>query len=222
MRRFPSSGVVIALVIVLGPPRAPADQPRQESSATGTVPADAQGLPLNLDFETGTLADWTTGGTAFGGQPIEGDSVIGRRGDMRSGHAGRFWVGTYERAGDAPTGTLTSLPFRISKPFASFLVGGGSHATTRVELLRKDTGEVVFRASGDDREDLERVVVDLSQQVGQEIVIRLVDGESGGWGHINFDSFRLHDVRPCRRGGALGRSTSTRTPGLVPRRRHGR
>jgi len=196
MRRIPSSGVVIALVIMLGSPRAPADQPRPESSAAGTVPADVRGRPLNLDFETGTLADWTTGGTAFEGQPIEGDSVNRRRGDMRSGHAGRFWVGTYEKGGDAPTGTLTSAPFRVSKAFASFLVGGGSHATTCVELLRKDTGEVVFRASGDDREDLERVVVDLSRHVGREMVIRLVDGESGGWGHINFDDFRLHDVRP--------------------------
>ena len=88
------------------------------------------------------------------------------------------------------------MPFRVTKPFASFLVGGGSHAGTCVELVRKDTGEVIFRASGDDREDMERVVVDLSGHLGKEIVIRLVDAESGGWGHINFDDFRLHDTKP--------------------------
>jgi len=197
MRRIWSSCLVVALMIVSVPSRAPADEPKNESSPAGTVPADARGRPLNLGFETGTLEDWTTEGTAFQGQPIDGDTVTARRGDMRSGHAGRFWVGTYEKGGDLHTGTLTSVPFRISKPYASFLVGGGSRETTRVELLRKDTGEVVFRASGDDREDLERVVVDLSQHVGRDIMIRLVDGESGGWGHINFDDFRLHDAQPA-------------------------
>jgi len=197
MTRIWSFGLVVALVIVFGPSRARPDEPRNESSPAGTVPADARGRPLNLGFETGTLEDWTAEGTAFKGQPIEGDTVIGRRSDMRSSHAGRFWVGTYEKGGDLATGTLTSVPFRVSKPYASFLVGGGSQATTCVELIRKDTGQVLFRASGDDREDLERVVVDLAQHVGRDIVIRLVDGESGGWGHINFDDFRLHDTRPA-------------------------
>jgi putative membrane-bound dehydrogenase-like protein len=198
--------LIVALVSVLGPSPLPADPPRSESNSLGATPVDARGRPLNLDFETGTLADWTTSGTAFDGQPIEGDTVNRRRGDMRSGHAGRYWVGTFERRGDGPTGTLTSVPFRVTKPYASFLVGGGSRETTRVELLRRDNGEIVFRATGDDREDLERVVVDLSRHVGRDIMIRLVDDDTGGWGHINFDDFRLHDVPPNvprRRPGAL-------------------
>ena len=92
---------------------------------------------------------------------------------------------------------MTSAPFRVSKPFASFLVGGGSHETTCVELVRSDTQQVVFRVSGKDREDLERVVADLSAHQGKEIVIRLVDLESGSWGHINFDEFRLHETKPA-------------------------
>src|SRR5438093_11312313 len=109
MGRPPSSGVIIALVIFLGPPCARAAPPWQEPSPTGSVPTDAQGRPLNLGFETGTLADWTIEGAAFEGQPIEGDSVDRRRDDMRSGHTGRFWVGSYAKGGDAPTVTLTSL-----------------------------------------------------------------------------------------------------------------
>jgi putative membrane-bound dehydrogenase-like protein len=115
---------------------------------------------------------------------------------MHSGHDGRFWVGSFEKNGDVATGTLTSVPFRVSKAFASFLVAGGSQSTTCVELVRRDTGRVFYRASGDDCEDLERVVVDLSAHIGREIRVRLVDEASGGWGHINFDDFRLHDVRP--------------------------
>jgi putative membrane-bound dehydrogenase-like protein len=190
------SAFVAAVAVALCLAEIQADTPKDTREAAGSFPTDARGRPLNLGFETGTLVDWTPTGKAFDGQPIEGDRVHRRRGDMYSRHAGRFWVGSYETAGDAPQGTLTSVPFPVSKPFASFLVAGGSRARTCVELVRDDTGEVVFRVSGDDREDLERVVVDLSAHRGREIFIRLVDGESGGWGHINFDDFRLHDARP--------------------------
>ncbi len=92
-----------------------------------------------------------------------------------------------------------------------------------MELVRKDTGKIVFRASGDDIEDMERVVADLTEHLGKEIVIRLVDGETVGWGHINFDDFRLHDTKPAvppRR--RLRRWTSTSTPGSGPKRPRGR
>ena len=32
--------------------------------------------------------------------------------------------------------------------------------------------------------------------VGKEIFIRLVDDDTRGWGHVNFDDFRLHDQKP--------------------------
>ncbi len=196
MTRLLSFHFVVALLFVLGPVRALADDSTGNSGPTGTVPLDSAGRSLNLGFETGTLADWTAEGSAFGTLPIEGDTVSRRRGDMHSGHAGRFWVGSYETGGDDVTGSLTSVPFRVSKPFASFLVGGGSRAGTYVEIVRKETGQIIFRAAGDDREDLERVAVDLSGHLGQQIFIRIVDGEAGGWGHINFDDFRLHDTKP--------------------------
>ncbi len=59
-----------------------------EAGAGGVVPTDSAGRPLNLDFEAGSLADWTAEGDAFKGQPIEGDTVHRRRGDMHSRHAG--------------------------------------------------------------------------------------------------------------------------------------
>jgi putative membrane-bound dehydrogenase-like protein len=162
----------------------------------GLLPTDEQGRRLNLDFEAGTLANWLAEGDAFADQPIEGDTVSPRRGDMKSNHAGRFWIGTFERLGDEPTGTLTSAPFVISQPFASFLVAGGSHRGTRVELLLADSGQVIAEANGENTEDLGRVVVDLSKHQGKRLQIRLVDEVTGGWGHINFDDFRFHDERP--------------------------
>ena len=166
------------------------------SAADGTLPLGSTGQPLNLDFETGTLKDWVTAGEAFAKQPVRGDTVIPRRPDMPSRPAGNYWVGTYEIAGDGPQGTLTSAPFKVTQPFAGFLVAGGSQANTRVELVRADTQKVIFKTSGADSETLRPLVVDLREQLGKEIFIRLVDQESGGWGHINFDDFKLYAERP--------------------------
>ena len=162
----------------------------------GVVPVDARGVPLNLGFEDGTLKDWHAEGDAFAGKPVEGDAVSNRRKDMKSGHDGRFWVGSYERSGDPARGTLTSVPFRLTKPFASFLIGAGSFPTTRAEVVRLDDGVVIARASGDDSEDMKRAAFDLSPHLGREIFVRLVDDDTRGWGHVNFDDFRLHDQKP--------------------------
>jgi putative membrane-bound dehydrogenase-like protein len=162
----------------------------------GLLPIGPDGKALNLDFETGTLKDWTAEGDAFKNQPIKGDTVFGRRKDMKSQHQGQYWIGGYERHGDKPEGTLTSIPFKVTRPWASFLVGGGPWPTTGVELVRKDTGQVFFRASGIEEENLRRVVVDLKLHAEKEIFIRVVDKHSGHWGHVNFDDFRLHAAQP--------------------------
>src|SRR6516162_7389686 len=162
----------------------------------GILPLGADGKPLNLDFETGTLKDWKAEGDAFIGQPIKGDTVAKRRGDMKSQHQGDYWIGGYERNGDKPQGTLTSTPFKVTHPWASFLVGGGPWPETCVELVRNDTKKVFSRTSGIEEENLRRVAVDLRPHLGKEIFIRLVDRHSGHWGHINFDDFRFHSTKP--------------------------
>ena len=166
------------------------------AQSAGLPPADKDGKPLNLDFETGTLQDWSVEGNAFDKQPVRGDAVAVRRTDMKSGHAGEFWVGTFEAVGDEPQGRLTSVPFKVTQPFASFLVGGGSHEGTCVELVRADTKEVFFRISGNNDEAMRPVVVDLAKHGGKNMFIRVVDQVSGGWGHVNFDDFKLHAARP--------------------------
>jgi putative membrane-bound dehydrogenase-like protein len=168
-----------------------------EPDRGGLLPTGRDGKPLNLDFESGTLANWKAEGSAFAGQPVEGDTVFARRNDMHSQHAGRFWIGTYERAGDQPQGTLTSVAFEVTHPYASFLVAGGPHQETCVQIVRKDSGKTVYQTSGDTTEDLKPVAVDLREHLGKEVFIRLVDRQSGGWGHIDFDDFRFHDTRPA-------------------------
>lgn len=162
----------------------------------GTRPLGKDGIPLNLNFETGTLKDWTASGKAFDGQPIKGDTVSPRRGDMKSDHEGDYWIGTYEKQGDDPHGTLSSAPFKATHPYGSFLVGGGPWENTRIEIVRADTQQVIFKVSGNESENLRPVVVDLHPHQGKEIFVRIVDDQSGHWGHINFDDFRFHAENP--------------------------
>jgi len=138
--RTPLSAAVLfacsaALVQVQALAQAPAT-PAAPDPNGGTLPLSSAGQPLNLDFETGDLKDWTPTGDAFAKQPVQGDTVKPRRADMTSNHQGNFWIGTYERAGDKPTGTLTSVPFKVTQNYASFLVGGGPNEQTRVEIVR--------------------------------------------------------------------------------------
>src|SRR5438132_90988 len=80
-------------------------QAEAEPMPQGVLPVGADGKPLNLDFETGTLKDWTAEGDAFKGQPIKGDTVVKRRNDMKSRHQGQYWIGGYEIHQDKAQGT---------------------------------------------------------------------------------------------------------------------
>src|SRR5687767_13936756 len=169
------------------------------AESAGVLPKGTDGKSLNLDFEQGSLQDWTATGDAFEKQPVKGDTVSQRRSDMKSQHQGEYWIGTFENGrGDKAQGTLTSVPFKIEHGWASFLVGGGSLPKVRVELVLKDgqSERVVFRASGQDSESLRPIVANLTPYVGKQMVIRIVDQETGGWGHINFDNFRFYDKQP--------------------------
>lgn len=166
--------------------------------AASIKPTGEDGRVLNLDFEAGSLKDWTATGTAFDGMPAKGDAVNRRRADMVSGHRGEHWVGSYESHGDRAVGTLTSVPFAVTQPYASFLVGGGSGDKTRVDILNAASGQVLFRASGPDNEKMRAVFVNLRAFMGAKIQVRVVDEATTGWGHVNFDEFVFHDVPPPR------------------------
>ena len=159
-------------------------------------PKSDTGEVLNLGFESSSLKDWTATGTAFDAMPAKGDAVNRRRNDMTSGHRGEHWVGSYEAHGDAATGTLTSVSFTVSQPFASCLVGGGSGGKTRVEVVNAANGHVLFRASGPDNETMRPVYFDLRPFAGAKIFVRLVDEATSGWGHVNFDEFVFRDAAP--------------------------
>lgn len=161
-------------------------------------PVDETQRPLNLGFEEGTLNDWTAAGEAFKGQPVKGPIDVNRPfgAGKVSNHQGDFWIGGYEKLRDEPKGTLTSAPFKVTQPWASFLIGGGSLPGTRVEIVTKDDGKVIQTARGQNRENMARAPVDLRKFTGREIFVRIVDEEAPGWGHVNFDDFVFHAEEP--------------------------
>src|SRR5207237_3235321 len=79
-KKFEAGGNLRSIVIlVLGLMSAAVGVGAQ--TADGVLPTDAQGKPLNLDFETGTLKDWTASGDAFTGQRIKGEAIYAGRQD---------------------------------------------------------------------------------------------------------------------------------------------
>ncbi len=190
-----SSNSRLAPFLLAGPVvRQKADQVEDQ----GKVPEDS-GVALNLGFEKGVLEDWTATGDAFSDQPINQDGISSRWPAQVSNKDGDFFIAGYEKVQDRGQGTLTSRPFAVTHPFASFRIGGGQANSTRVELLvaeGKNKAEVIFSATGEDREQMRQVAVDLQQYQGQSIAIRLVDENEAAWGHLNFDDFRFHSQRP--------------------------
>ncbi len=164
------------------------------------VPPAVGGRPLNLDFESGTLQDWTATGDAFALIKVDP-----QRKDAQSAVAGAYWVSSGV-SGNSRRGTLSSKPFPVTHPYAAFLVSGGAFATTRVELVNAADNSVIYSISGADQAAFRPAVVDLRAYAGKEIFVRLVDEETGAptaaylrespWAHINFDDFRFYDARP--------------------------
>lgn len=193
----------------------------------------------NLGFEN-QLFNWTATGTAFNNQPVEGNTVISERVLTRMGLSNNgiggdywkgmpfpigfketYWIGTFEKGnGDAPTGTLTSMPLRTEKRYLTFLMGGGKDINRLyVELqVKKSDYEAVWGAGrrsfyGEtadgfarvnrqtpliNSEELFRYWFDLDAELNHQftnktIRVCIVDNKTSEWGHMNADDFMQID-----------------------------
>ncbi|MEV0226022.1 GH32 C-terminal domain-containing protein [Streptomyces sp. NPDC050704] len=146
------------------------------------------------DFEGGTYRDWTKTGDAFGTAPATG--TLPDQGQV-SGFLGDGLVNTFLN-GDSATGTLTSPELTLDKKHINFLIGGGNHPAdsdnpTAVELLVD--GQVVRSSTGKDGEALNWASWDVGELGGKKAQIKIVDNNSGGWGHLNVDHIVLSDTQ---------------------------
>ena len=122
------------------------------------------------------------------------------------GRNGNHWVGTYENnpvgnsffqtQGDGPTGTLTTSEFTITTKYCYFLIGGGADVQNLfVELQIKQAdgswSSAAKKTSFRNSEFMYRERIDISSYKDKVARIRIVDNNSGNWGHINADHFRF-------------------------------
>jgi fructan beta-fructosidase len=150
--------------------------------------------PPNPGVTTYEQLGWTsTGGLV--NQPVATGAIGGQQ--PVSGFEGIGLINTFTNGNDQAQGTLTSPVFTISKAYINFLIGGGNHPypgnndATAVLLLVN--GKVVLSATGQNNETLNWVSWNVSQFIGQQAQIEVVDENSGGFGHINADGFLAAD-----------------------------
>lgn len=176
-----------------------------DATVAGQLPM-RNGQPVNLNFETGTLKDWTATGDAFANPLFAGDPSPVHEKEMHIGFDGKYFLSSGGTTNYKLTGTLTSVPFTVTQPFAAFRVSGGALLDTRVELVLAGTDQVIFQITGQGRATLQPAVVDLHAYLNKDIFIRIIDNETGisqipyipndKWAHINFDEFLFYPSRP--------------------------
>jgi len=142
------------------------------------------------DFEGPDYGGWKTTGDAFGTAPARGTLPRQRR---VTGFKGKGLVNTYLN-GDRTTGMLTSPEFTIERNYIVFLIGGGAHKDTCLELLVD--GKVVASQSGMNDEKLSPAFFDVAKFKGKKAQLRIVDNATGGWGHVNVDHIVQTDTKP--------------------------
>jgi fructan beta-fructosidase len=164
-------------------------------SVIAAAPVSADDSPdiVIADFEGDTYGGWVAAGNAFGSSPARGTLP----GQMAvSGYLGHGLVNSFLN-GDASTGTLTSPPFRIERPYLNFLVGGGAYqGSTCIDLLID--GKIIRTKTGlNDRpggsERLDWASWDVRDFIGRTATLRIVDHETVAWGHINVDQIVQSD-----------------------------
>ncbi len=143
------------------------------------LPSRADDIAIG-PFGNGNHGDWKATGTAFQKGPASGDLLK----KLEIENAGDQVVATSEIDGDAPTGTLASPEFTISRKYIAFRIGGGNYEThTCLNLVIG--GKVVKSATGWRSDRLMPASWDVGEWVGQSARVQIVDEASGDWGHIN-------------------------------------
>lgn len=140
------------------------------------------------DFESGSFDGWDVEGDAFGTAPATGN-LPGQQ-DVQ-GYEGKGLANSYH-GGDDSRGVMVSSEFTIERDYINFLLGGGRHADTYIELVVGGNSLYLSR-SVVESETLQWMTWDVKAYKGKKAHIRIVDNQRGGWGHILVDQIVMSD-----------------------------
>ena len=161
-----------------------------DAMVAGDHPGAISTEVLLEDFEGQDFAGWEAEGNAFARGPQSPDTVR----SAFDGHVLSRCVNTCDDRpggnGDDDTGMLTSAPFLIEHPVLRFSLSGGKFpGETCLELIVDE--DVVQMVHGQGDVTMRPVELDLSEWIGREARIRIVDKRTGPWGHIVVDDIRF-------------------------------
>jgi hypothetical protein len=177
--------------------RATAQGPHSTASAEtlGELPVSLRPSTTfaNHDFESGSLSGWTVqSGTAFGtGAVVNSTTAVGGTNEPFN-KQGDYTLWGWKAAGDAAVGELRSPTFTVAAGDARLKVGGGNDAANLyVALVDAASGTILEKATGTNSEKMRWVVWDVTRYAGRQAYVRIYDGATGGWGHINADDINV-------------------------------
>ena len=146
---------------------------------------------VRFDFESGDMQGWRI---------VEGrfDDIVSDRRFYHNHPAveynkqGKFYLSTVEQkdgpSNDRMTGVVVSPVFVPAGAEMSLLICGGDYPDAYVALCTLD-GKEVRHARGRRTEVMHRVTWQVPELVGRPVFLRIVDRQTGGWGHVNIDDF---------------------------------
>ncbi|MEE2682061.1 MAG: PSD1 and planctomycete cytochrome C domain-containing protein [Planctomycetota bacterium] len=146
-------------------------------------------------FDSDEFDGWETEGNAFARGPQSIDTVREPFRPQFGSTAGM--VNTCDDrpggTGDADTGSLLSRPFMIDHAEIVFRMSGGRDPQrTCVQLLVDD--EVVYSAHGRDDVVMREIRWDVRPFQGGSGRIRILDTDTGAWGHVVVDDIRFRQI----------------------------
>ncbi len=160
------------------------------ANSTGAVETEGDEPAAKFGFESGDLTGWKIVSGEFG--QIVTDRATFHGGKKAYNRKGKWHLSTLETPSggksDSYVGELRSETFKVTTARVNFLIGGGSRGVY-VALCTEDGAEVRTE-TGNGSQEMERVVWSIPELVGEDVFLKIVDLNVGGWGHITFDDFR--------------------------------
>ncbi len=147
---------------------------------------------LRFTFESGELDGWKiVAGKA--GKAVSDLPSLPKWRHRPYNREGEYHLSTIKLGNgvhDRQTVTFVSPQFFIQGDRASFLVSGGFEPDSlHVALCDAKTGEALLKAGGPRGPQMKRVNWDVKPFKGRIVFLKVVDQNTGGWGHLTFDDF---------------------------------